>query len=92
MSARWMLKLERADEPTRNRAAKELFRVNHAILTLENARLADIRDDLLQNEPALLKGTQRLRKALENLNKVKTVLNAVTGLLSVVGKIVAIFA
>lgn len=88
LSADWILALEKADRETRERAAKELLRVRHAIQQLENEELADLRDRLLANEAALGKGADQLAAALENARQVK----AVAGLLATVARVVALIA
>jgi hypothetical protein len=87
-SAQWMLSLQSADAATQSDAAHQMLAVNHAIVTLENQQLADIRDQLIANEAALTTGAQDLSQALADLSKVKNVLSAVTGFLGVVGKVV----
>lgn len=91
LSARWTLSLEAVDPATREAAALELLRVNHAILKLENEQLAEIRDALVENEADLVAGTESLNKALRDLTEVKAVLGAVSGVLGVIGKIVTLF-
>ncbi len=90
LSARWTLNLEKADEETRASAGWELIRVNHAILKLENRRLSEIRDALLDNESVLVEGTESLREAMEDLSRVEEVLEVVADVLRVVGRVVAV--
>lgn len=92
LSARWTLSLEKTDENTRNRAAKQLLQVNHAILGLENAQLSELRTSLLENEVGLVQSIKTVEKAMSDLGKVESVLGAVAGFLGIVGKVVAIFA
>lgn len=92
LSARWTLSLEKADENTRNRAAKQLLQVNHAILGLENAQLSELRTQLLDNEAALLQSMKMVDKAMSDLREVESVLGTITGFLGIVGKVVSIFA
>ncbi len=89
-SAQWMLALEGADAEARADAARCMLAVNHAIMSLENQQLADIRDRLTANEAALNAGAQALSKALDDLSKVKNVLTAITGFLGTVGKVVSL--
>lgn len=87
-SAQWMIALQGADAATQSDAAHQMLAVNHAIVTLENKQLSDIRDQLVANEADLTSGAQELSQALTDLAKVKNVLSAITGFLGVVGKIV----
>ena len=90
MSEKWMLALEGQDDAARVQAALHLLRVNHAALTMENARLATMRDALIANETELISGTASLKGALEDLTKVAPILEMITGVLRSVGKIVTI--
>ncbi len=92
MSTRWTLSLEKKDEETQARAAKELLRVHHAIQKLENQQLADIRDKLLENEADLAAGREKLAAALQDLKKTKTVLKSVSGLISIVARVLPLLA
>jgi DNA repair exonuclease SbcCD ATPase subunit len=90
LSTSWTLGLETADEETRAAAGKELLRVHHAILKLENEQLAEIRDALLENEAELVAGTESLSDALHDLSRLEEVLGAVSEALAVVGRVVAV--
>jgi hypothetical protein len=90
LSARWTLKLAKVDAETRSQAALRLLEINHAILTLENEELSEIRDELIENEEDLLAGTEALGDALKDLDRVKGVLNAVSGVLRVLGKVISL--
>lgn len=90
LSARWMLTLEKADDETRASAGWELIRVNHAILKLENERLSEIRDGLLENEADLVAGTESLREALGKVERIDEVLESVAEVLEVVARVVAV--
>ena len=89
-SAQWMLTLEDADPASRTSAAQQMLAVNHAIVTLENEQLANIRDKLVANEADLTAGSQSLSAALEDLSKANTVISAVTKFLGTVGKVVTL--
>lgn len=91
LSAQWMLSLQDADPASRTSAAQQLLAVNHAIMTLENAQLADIRDALVANEGAITAGAQDVTAALADLGQVKAVISAVSAFLGIVGKLVSIF-
>lgn len=90
LSAQWMLHLETGDAEAQAAAGKELLRVHHAILRLENEQLAEIRDALLENEADLVAGTRSLSEALDDLSRVDDVLGAVGEVLGVVGKVIAV--
>lgn len=90
MSAEWMLSLEAADEATRQAAARQLLRTQQAIVKLENAELAAIRDQLIANEAALAQGTADLRKALRKVAEVKQLLETAAAVLKIVGRVVAL--
>lgn len=86
-SAQWMLSLQTADATARTTAAQQMLAVNHAIVTLENSQLNDIRQQLIDNETDLTNAAQTLSDALTDLSKVNTVLSAITGFLGIVGKV-----
>jgi hypothetical protein len=90
MSEEWMSTLEGEDEPAKVEAALHLLRVNHAALTMENARLATMRDALIANEAELISGTEGLKGALQDLTNVTSIFEMITGVLSSVGKIITI--
>jgi len=87
-SARWVFSLEDATAETQLQAAREKLRVQHAIVSLENAILGELRDRLLANEADLQAGRTRLETARQRLEGVAQVLNAVTGFLDVVARVV----
>lgn len=62
--------------------------VANAILKLENAALADIRDQLKANETEIAKGIAGLEKATADIKKVAKVLKAIDAALGVILKIV----
>lgn len=88
--ARWLLELEEEDQVTREQAAKEQLRVHHAIMRLENARLREIRDKLVENEADLGAGRVRLENARQNLDDARQVLDALSAFLGVVGRVVTL--
>ena len=85
-----LLELEEEDEETRREAALHKLRVHHAIVTLENARLRNIRDKLVENEVALEEGRQHLIAARQSLEDAKVVVEALGNFLQVVGRIAAL--
>lgn len=92
MSARWLLSLEDESEATRRDSARLLLQVQHAILILENAKLADISKKLRDNEQALAKGTANLQKRLKNIEDIALVLKAVGAFLQIVGQVASLLA
>lgn len=87
---RWLLELEEEDEATRQDAALQKLRVHHAIMKLENAKLRDIRDKLVENEADLEAGRQRLVSARQNLDDAKAIIEALGAFLKVVGRVAAL--
>src|SRR5262245_15022882 len=87
MSAEWDLSMSGQPPAVKTAAAKKLVNVERAILALENADLAAIRDRLIANEADLLAGAEALSKARQNLAKVQQVLEAVGVLLSIAAKV-----
>jgi hypothetical protein len=87
-SPRWVFSLE--DEPAKIqlKAAREKLRVQHAIVSLENAILGELRDKLAANEADLEAGRTRLETARQRLEGVAQVVNAVDGFLDVVARVV----
>jgi len=90
LSAQWMLHLEAGDAEARTAAGRELLRVHHTILRLENEQLTEIRDALQENEGDLVAGTRSLGEALDDLSRVGDVLGAVGEVLGVVGRVIAV--
>ena len=87
MSAGWLIALEGKPVEVRRDAAHKLQDVALAILRLENAKLREVRDQLIDNEVDLRRGRESLARARVNLSRVQTVLNAVGKLLGVVAKV-----
>jgi hypothetical protein len=87
MSAEWDLSMSAQTAAVKTAAAKKLVNVERAILALENADLAAIRDKLVENEGDLLAGTAALARARQNLAKVQEVLQAVGVLISIAAKV-----
>jgi hypothetical protein len=90
MTPEWDLALEGRSDEEVTEAARALLAVQRARLRLGNARLADIRDRLKEDETALQAGIEYLDEALEDLQNVERVLEATALLLGVVGRIVDI--
>jgi hypothetical protein len=59
---RWTLALEAASAAERTEAALLLVSVNHAIIALENAELAKIRDELIDGIAAFVGIAARIAK------------------------------
>jgi len=92
LSADWTLGLEDETEDTRRQSARILLQVQHAILTLENANFADIRDKLAANEKALADGTAKLQRALKDIEDTAQVLEAIGAFLQIVGQVASLLA
>ena len=92
LSAEWTLGLEDETEDTRRQSARILLQVQHAILTLENAKLADIRTKLVANEEALTEGTAKLQQALADIEDTAEVLEAIGAFLQIVGQVASLLA
>jgi hypothetical protein len=90
MSPEWDLALDGKTDEELNEAARALLAVQRARLRLGNAKLAEIRDSLRDDEKALQTGIEFLDEALEDLGDVERVLEATALLLAVVGRIVDI--
>jgi hypothetical protein len=87
LSGPWKISIKAEPPDVRRAAALRFLDIEQAILELENAALADIRDKLAENEAALLAGTKALAKARQNLAKVQAVLEAIGTLLAVAAKV-----
>jgi len=88
MSAEWLAGVKDLPEADRTAAATALLDVCLAIRRLENARVADIRRELIENEKELERGLRDLGRAGEKLHRIKTYLKAATALAATVGKVV----
>lgn len=86
-SAVFQMALRKEPPKVQRDAALKQLATQQAILALENAELAEIRDDLVANEAELLKGIAALGKAREKLTKVAKVLDALGAALATVTKI-----
>jgi len=86
----WDLALLGQPAGVAEQAKAERRRLNLARTALENAQLADIRDQLQANDDDLASGRQRLAGALEDIQQVQAVLGAVSSILGVVGRVVAL--
>lgn len=64
--------------------------MHHAIMRMENARLREIRDRLVENEADLEAGRLRLESARQNLDDAGHVLNALSAFLGAVGRVVTL--
>ena len=90
MTPEWDLALDGKSDEEVTEAARTLLAVQRARLRLGNARLAEIRDGLVENETALRAGIEFVDQALEDLQDVGRVLEATAALLAAVGRIVDI--
>jgi hypothetical protein len=70
MSTEWAENFKTLPVPQQQDAHRLLFQVHLAILEMENARLADIRDKLVANEKALGEGIASLKDSLKKIQKI----------------------
>ena len=87
LSGPWKVSIQKQPLEVRRDAALKAVDIEQAILEMENADLAAIRDQLVANEDDLLAGVNALAKARQNLAKVQTVLEAVGTLLAIAAKV-----
>ena len=90
MTPEWDLALDGKSDEEVTEAARTLLAVQRARLRLGNARLAEIRDGLVENETALRAGIEFVDEALEDLQDVGRVLEATAPRRAAVGRIVDI--
>ena len=90
MTPEWDLALDGKSDEEVTEAARTRLAVQRARLRLGNARFAEIRDGLVENETALRAGIEFVDEALEDLQDVGRVLEATAALLAAVGRIVDI--
>jgi hypothetical protein len=90
MTPEWDLALDDRTDEEVTEAARALLAVQRARLRLGNAKLSEIRDQLIADEEALTAGIDALAEALEDLQDVQRVLEATAALLAAVGRIVDI--
>jgi hypothetical protein len=69
MSAKWKIALERQSIEVRQAAAQKMVEIEQAILMLQNAKLAAIRDDLIARQAELEAGASAFEKARQFLDK-----------------------
>jgi hypothetical protein len=87
LSGPWKVFIQKQPLEVRRDAAHKAVDIEQAILELENADLAAIRDKLVENENDLLAGVKALAKARQNLAKVQVVLEALGTLLAIAAKV-----
>lgn len=87
MSAEWLTGVTDLPETERTAAAMALLDTCLAIRRLENAHVAEIRQQLADNEKELERGIRGLKRAAEKLHRIKTYLKAATALAAVVAKV-----
>lgn len=88
MSPQWDLALEGKSDREVTEAARSLLAVQRARLRLGNARLAEIRDALIDNEHDLVAGITRMTEARRTLDDTRAVIDAATALLATIGRII----
>ena len=91
MSAEWLTRIRAAPADQQAQHGEHLFKVQLALLDLENQALADFRDSLLENEQALADSAKSLRSTLDKLKTTEAVLKAVTSFIGIVARVVALF-
>jgi len=84
----WQAALDQSTAETRIAAGKALISLQGAILTLSNASLNEIADEMKANEADLTICTNNLGQALKELTQVQTILSSVASTLKVVAEIV----
>jgi len=89
-SPAWLMMIEAAPEKKQDKAAKDLLKVQLALLKLEREALTSFREQLVANEAALAQSTQKLQAALDRLQSVAKVLSALTSFLRVIARVVAL--
>jgi hypothetical protein len=85
----WDEALDSEPDDIKKKAALAHVSIGNAVIKLQNAALKDIRDQLVANEPDLLKGTAALQAATSNIKQTKNVLDTVDKVLKTVLKIVS---
>ena len=88
-SSECMVEVRKAPVEVQDQWAKTLLKLDEARDDLEKAELAQIRDQLKENENELAEGARSLNKALETLETIKQVLNIATTFINIVSKVVA---
>jgi hypothetical protein len=83
----WDMALDAEPVNVQKEAAIARLNVGKAIIALQNAQLAEIRDGLIENEAALSAGIASLAKKRDNLKKVKETLDVVDKVLSVLRQV-----
>jgi hypothetical protein len=92
MSTEWAENFKTLPVPQQQDAHRLLFQVHLAILEMENARLADIRDKLVANEKALGEGIASLKDSLKKIQKIAAAIKAISEFLVIVGRVVKLVA
>ena len=89
-SDEYVFALDELPEAERNAALITRGDIYRAWRKLSNQELAEIRDQLVENEPALRAATESLDEALKDLSKVTKILNAATTFLAIASKAITI--
>ena len=92
MSTLWMEEMKTASVQDQQNAARLLLQIQHAILEMQNAKLADIRDKLVVNEKALGDGIDSLKKALKTIQNIRVAIQAIGQFVQIVGRVVKLLA
>lgn len=89
-AAGFLLALQRQPREVQREAAIKQLETQQTILALENAELAEIRDQLIANEVELANGIAALGRARQNISKVAKIIETVGSVLTTVGKILKV--
>lgn len=90
MSPDWLTMIREGSSDQKAQNSDQLFKVQLALMDLENEVLKEFRDALVENEEALADGAESLRTALDKLKSTEAVLKAVSSFIGVVARVVAL--
>ena len=85
-------KLRAGTPADRKQAAKLMLATNNAVVELENAELAEIRDKLKDREEELAAATDALTASIMRFQNLKASLDAIAQILGLIGKVVPLVA
>jgi len=79
----WNDMMQNATATQRRRVSQLMLQTEEVRLTLVNARLSEIVNELRENEDGLNDGIDRLKTVLSRFSSVETVLNAISPVISI---------